>query len=756
MFNKKYKFLHHAINDLKATDPFNGKWESTGNDPQFALQSATGDIPTGWVYMEAKLLRKSADFTAKLYFDYGGGFSEGNSLSIPVTRRGFIKHVFKMPKGVKNFRWDPMQSTGIIQQSMIVLSKITQYERIVRMAIWVGLDLWKFRKTGQAKKHGMTITSMLFNLKKTYAASAKLRVHYEPPAYDLYVMNHDSLTEEDIKAIQQHISQFVNKPKISVLLPTYNTPVKFLSKAIESVINQIYPHWELCIADDASSNIEVRQTLEKYQKLDSRINITFRKTNGHISEATNSALSLATGEYVALLDHDDELALQALYHVALEINNHPEADLIYSDEDKIDTDGNRHDPYFKCDWNPDLFYSHNLITHLGVYRKSLVDKIGGFRKGYEGSQDYDLALRFIKNIPHSHIRHIPHILYHWRVIEGSTAMAMSEKDYASDSAKRAFVDHFSDMPGVQIKDGPFPGSYRVQHPLPELLPKVSLLIPTKDGYEILYKCIESIRDKTTYPNWELIILNNQTTDKKTLDYLNELKDDSRIKVINYNKKFNYSSINNYGAKHASGEILGLLNNDVEVINSEWLSEMVSHALRPEIGAVGAKLFYSDGYVQHAGVIIGLGGYAAHAHRLFPRDHPGYLGRAVLIQNFSAVTAACLIVRREIFDSIGGLDEKNLTVAYNDVDLCLRIQEAGYRNLWTPYAELYHYESYTRGQDDSDSEKKARFNAEKNYMLQRWHTDTWLDPYYNPNLTTDKEDFSVTHNPRVSKPWKKFK
>lgn len=755
MLNKQYKFHYIPINDLKATNSFKGKWESIGNDPQFALQPPAFGYPTGWVYMEAKIIRKSADFTAKLYFDYGSGFSEADSLSVPVTRRGFIKHVFKMPKGIKNLRWDPMQSPGIIQQSMIVMNKITHLERVIRMAIWVGLDLWKFRKTGQAKQHGITAAGLLFNLKKTYAASAKLRVHSEPAAYDLFVVNYDSLNALDIQAIQQHITEFKSKPKISVLLPTYNTPVQLLSSAIESVINQIYPHWELCIADDATTNPEVRQLLEKYEQSDSRIKVAFRETNGHISEATNSALSLATGKFIALLDHDDELALQALYHVALEINNHPEADLIYSDEDKIDINGNRHDPYFKCDWSPDLFYSHNLITHLGVYRKSLVEKIGGFRKGYEGSQDYDLALRFIKEIPSSHIRHIPHVLYHWRVIEGSTAMAMSEKDYAADAAKRAFIDHFSDQPGVLIKDGPFPGSYRIKYPLPAVLPKVSLLIPTKDAYEVLYKCIESIRDKTSYPNWEIIILNNQTSDKKTLGYLNELKKDKRITVLNYNKKFNYSSINNFGAKHAKGEILGLLNNDVEVINDDWLSEMVSHALRPEIGAVGAKLFYSDGYVQHAGVIVGLGGYAAHAHRLFPRDHPGYLGRAVLIQNFSAVTAACLIVRREIFESIKGLDEKNLTVAYNDVDLCLRIQEAGYRNLWTPYAELYHYESYTRGDDAEDSEKKARFNAEKAYMLRRWKTDTWLDPYYNPNLTTDKEDFSVAHKPRISKPWAKF-
>jgi glycosyltransferase involved in cell wall biosynthesis len=543
-----------------------------------------------------------------------------------------------------------------------------------------------------------------------------------------------------VLAIEQQVSVLPRKPLISIIMPVYNPPVAFLRQALDSVIGQIYPHWELCIADDASTDPTVGVLLKHYQGVDSRIKVAFRDTNGHISRASNTALELATGEFIALMDQDDLIPPQALYHVAVEINRYPESDLIYSDEDKINENGERCDPYFKPDWNPDLFYSHNLITHLGVYRTRLVRELGGFRQGLEGSQDYDLALRISSVIPENHIRHIPRVLYHWRIHSESTASAESgNKLYAYTAAQKALTEHLAPV-GGRVESGPFLGTYRVRYPIPEPPPLVSLIIPTRDHVDILRNCIESIRNKTLYRNWEILVIDNQSKEPATLSYLRELVKDPRIHVLKYDAPFNYSAINNFAVNKACGEIIGLLNNDVEVIEPDWLGEMVSHALRREIGAVGAKLLYPDGRIQHSGVILGLGGLAAHAHRFFDWDTPGYCGHSRLIKNYSAVTGACLVVRKSVYQEVGGLDETQLKVAYNDVDFCLRIREAGYRNLYTPYAVLYHHESVSRGYEDTE-EKRARFMAETLFMRGKWGAQLDNDPSYNPNLTTSKEDFS---------------
>ncbi len=738
-------------NDLEAIPGSLGEWRSTGTKPVFNLVSHNQKYPSGWVYMESSLDRKGSNFTAHLYVDTGSGYSGQTGIPIPATRKGKIKHVFRLPQCVRGLYWAPMQSEGMINHKPVIIYKIGQFERIIRMFSWSAFDLWKFRKASQVRLHGLSLATLLFNLQGAYDASAKLRFNFAPPSYEAFIRDYDTLHESDTIAIQKHLKVVQYKPLISVIMPVYNTPEKLLVRAIESVRNQLYPRWELCIADDASTQSGVRNVLERYQ-LDGRIKTVFRSQHGCISTTINSALKIAVGDYVAVLNPRDELAMHALYHVTVEINQHPEADFIYSDEDKIDAANKRHSPFFKCDWNPDLLYSFNYIAHFGVYRRSILIQIGGFRRDYEGGQDYDVALRYIKKIPHAHIHHIPFVIYHCRSSKDTEPL---KQNYAADASLRALRDHFKDQQIRAIKEGLFPGSYRVLYSLPQKPPKVSLLIPTRDGFEILQACIESIRNKTNYPDWEIIILNNQSRDRQTLRYLAEIIKDKRCHVIDYNLPFNYSAINNFGAKCATGEILGLLNNDIEVINPDWLTEMVSHAVRPGIGAVGAKLYYTDGFVQHAGVIIGLGGFAGHAHRLFPSDHPGYTGRAMLTQNFSAVTAACLVLRREVFDIVGGMDDVHLSVAYNDVDLCLRIQNAGYRNLWTPYAELYHRESYTRGDDNDSAKKRARFNDEKKYILRRWHTDIIPDPFYSPNLTLDKEDFSIAHIPRVTLPWAPF-
>ncbi|WP_217907233.1 glycosyltransferase [Janthinobacterium sp. PC23-8] len=567
--------------------------------------------------------------------------------------------------------------------------------------------------------------------------------------YAAWLHRYDVLDDERRAALRTRQEFFAVQPLISVVMPTYNPKPGWLVEVIESVRQQIYPHWELCIADDCSSNAEIRTILERYQREDSRIKVVFRPKNGHISAASNSAIEVATGDWIALLDHDDLLSEQALFWVAEAINQKPDARLIYSDEDKIDADGVRFGAYFKTDWNRPLFYSQNMISHLGVYHAALVREVGGFQVGMEGSQDYDLALRCIERIEDHQIHHIARVLYHWRVHQESTAMSSDAKPYAQMAGERALTAHFARR-GVNATVERVKDSYRVRYALPDHPPLVSLIIPTRNGLELLRTCVQSVLALTTYPNYEILIVDNGSDDPATLDWLRDVQGDQRVRVLRDDRPFNYSALNNGAVRHARGELLGLLNNDLEVITPDWLDEMVSHALQPGIGAVGARLWYPDNTLQHGGVIVGLGGVAGHAHVHMARQHDGYFGRTSLLSAFSAVTAACLVIRKSIFQEVDGLNETDLAVAFNDVDFCLRVRELGYTNMLTPYAELYHYESATRGLDDTP-EKSARFNREVEYMKRRWEPLLQHDPAYSPNLSLLYSDFSLAWPPRSAAP-----
>ncbi|MGD9700700.1 glycosyltransferase family 2 protein, partial [Acinetobacter sp.] len=506
---------------------------------------------------------------------------------------------------------------------------------------------------------------------------------------------------------------------------------------------------EFCIADDASKNQAVRDLLSRHANEDSRIKLVFRKTNGHISAASNSALDLATGEFVALLDNDDLLPEHALFWVAKAIVHNPNIDLIYSDEDKVSESGLRFDPYFKTGWNLDLFYSQNMFSHLGVYRTRLLKEICGFRVGYEGAQDYDLALRCIEIVSSENIYHVPRILYHWRMHEASTSYSADAKPYAMLAGEKVLNDHFKRL-NISAKAELIGFGYRVHYALPTKKPLVTLIIPTRNGFVLLKRCIESILSKTTYDNYEIIIVDNGSDEADTINYLNALKSAPKVHVLSDDRPFNYSKLNNNAVSSARGSILALLNNDVEVISANWLSEMVSMVLQPGVGAVGASLWYPNKTLQHGGVILGLGAarVAGHAHHRIPMGHHGYFGRASLISSFSAVSAACLVVEKKLFQKVGGLNEDDLPVAFNDVDLCLRILAAGYRNVLNPNATLFHHESATRGLEDTP-EKQARFDKEVQYMKERWGDTLLTDPAYSPNLTLDYEDFSLAWPPRAS-------
>lgn len=572
--------------------------------------------------------------------------------------------------------------------------------------------------------------------------------------YQEWVRRHDTLGDDDRRQIREHAKRLSYQPLISIVMPVYNAEEVWLRRAIESVRAQLYERWELCIADDCSVAPHVRHVLEEYNRLgDARIKVTFRDRNGHISAASNSALTLVSGEFVALMDHDDELSEHALYMVAERLDRNPALDLLYSDEDHLDARGGRVAPHFKSAWNPDLFRSLNLISHLGVYRAELVRSAGGFREGYEGSQDYDLALRVIERTAPERIAHIPFVLYHWRETPASESVNVGVKSYARGAALRALGDHLERTSVPATAGAGLAGTNRVVYRLPAPAPSVSLIIATRDRVKLLRQTINDIIYRTDYPTPEIIVVDNRSEDRATLEYLDDLRERSeKIRVLEYDAPFNFSAINNYAAREARGEIIGLLNNDLKVISPGWLREMVSQAARPEVGAVGAKLYYENDTVQHGGIILGLGATAAgHAHKTFPRESCGYVKRACAVQNLSAVTGACLVLRREVFERAGGMNEE-LPIAFNDVDLCLRIRRLGLLIVWTPYAELYHLESASRGTDAS-GENLARLRTETRYMIEKWGAVIGDDPYYNPNLTLDEEDLTVTDRPRVVKPWK---
>ena len=571
-----------------------------------------------------------------------------------------------------------------------------------------------------------------------------------PDEYTAWIQNYDTLTPEAEKRIQGRLEGLNQFPLISVLMPVYNAPERWLIRAIESVRKQLYKNWELCIADDASTSRSTKKILARYARKDKRIKVVYREKNGHISAASNSALEIARGEFVALLDHDDEIRPHALAAVALELNGHPQADIIYSDEDKIDENGSRFEPYFKPDWNPDLFLAQNYLSHLGVYRITLVREVGGFRTGFEGSQDWDLAMRVSERTVPDRIRHIPKILYHWRTVQGSTAIHVGAKNYAVEAAKQVIEGHFVRM-GIDATISPTSGHYwRVIRPIPNPAPKVTLIIPTRNRLNVLRPCIESILQHTTYPFFEILVIDNDSDEPETLAYLANLRKTERCRVLKFPGEFNFSAINNFAVDHTDAPIVGLLNNDLEVSQGDWLNEMVANVVRPEIGCVGAKLYHPNGLIQHAGVVLGVGGVAAHAWQSCPANTSGPAHRVLLQQNYSAVTAACLLVRREVYLQAGGFDAEHLAVAFNDIDFCLKVRAAGYRNFWTPVAELIHHESVSRGSEDTD-EKRERFRKEVEFMMKKWGGALLTDAAYNPNLTLQKSDFSLASPPRTWPP-----
>lgn len=577
--------------------------------------------------------------------------------------------------------------------------------------------------------------------------------------YKSWIARNETLDEADRASIRADIATWQDPPLLSVIMPVYETTESALAEAIASVRRQLYEHWELCIADDASPSSHVAAMLAALAAEEPRIRWMRRDVNGNISAASNSALALARGEWVVLMDHDDLLSETALYRIAREVVDHPDVAIIYSDEDKIDSNGKRYDPYFKADFDQDLFLVQNLINHLGAYRRDLVQQIEGFREGFEGSQDHDLALRALALVGPSKVRHIPAILYHWRQEADRPSFSEAHLERCISASRRAISEVLlAEGRGATVGANPLIADYhRILQPLPAPAPLVSVIVPTRDRHELLDACLEGVLHRTDYPAIEVIIVDNDSSQPQTFALFEKISKDSRVRIMHIPGEFNYSRLNNLAAAQAGGEILLLLNNDIEVIESDWLRELVSHAVRPGIGAVGAKLLYPDDTIQHAGVVLGIGwpgGVAGHVYHRARRDDPSPFGQLAIVRETAAVTGACLAVRRSLFEQVGGLDEGNLKVAFNDVDFCLRLHAAGLRNIWTPFAVLYHKESASRG-DDLTGEKAKRFRREAEYMRERWGALLDNDPFWNPNLSlvTSRRELAEEPRGQPSRPWR---
>ena len=533
--------------------------------------------------------------------------------------------------------------------------------------------------------------------------------------------------------------KFDYNPLISIVVPVYNADREVLEACIDSVLNQSYDNLEICLADDHSTKTETIECLKEYEKKDNRIKVVYREKNGHISEATNSAIEISTGEFIGLLDNDDVLHKDALYEVVKVLNKDKKIDMIYSDEDKIDLNGKRYFPHFKPDFSPDTLLSSNYICHFTVLRKKIVLEIGGFRGEYNGSQDYDMILRCIELSSPEKIYHLPKVVYHWRMHANSTAADPESKLYCYEAGERAIQDHLKRV-GYEATVKmykPFYGYYHVYYTIKDN-PLVSVIIPNKDGKETLKRCIDSLFNVNEYKNIEVIVVENNSTTSEIFDYYKEVQAaHGNVHVVTWpGRTFNYSAINNFGVKEAKGEYLLFLNNDTEMIARDSITELVGHCQLPYTGAAGAKLLYEDDTVQHAGVIIGLGGVANNAFQHIGKMEPGYMQRPLVCANYSAVTGACMMVKKELFEKVNGFDE-DLAVAYNDVDLCLKLRQLGLYNVCDAFSLWHHYESISRGYEDTP-EKKARLEKESEIFRNKWpEIFAKGDPYYSPNFSTDK-------------------
>lgn len=624
------------------------------------------------------------------------------------------------------------KGTLSIRTSGFVINKELHLSRAYYRRERLQALLKKARVVIKTEGFGNFIRAVFRKLKGKVAPTRALPVSYQE------WIKHHLPDEQELR--QQRGYTFENRPLISIVIPLYKTPEHYLTQLIDSVKAQSYGNWELCLSDGSGEHSPIKSMLEQFEAEDERIKVVHNEKQLHISENTNEAIKIASGDYIAFADHDDLLTPNALFENILLINKHPDAEVIYSDEDKVDEEGQYVQPHFKSDFNIDMLCSVNYICHFTVVKRSIIDQVGMLRSEYDGAQDHDFILRCVEAT--SHIYHIPEILYHWRISEDSTSENPESKRYAIDAGKKAVKAHY-DRIGIAatVEDGEYFGLYRTRLQR-KSDPLVSIIIPNKDHIDDLKLCIDSIEEKSTFKNLEYIIIENNSTEDATFDYYDQLKaTNPRVKIVTYEGNFNYSAINNHGASFASGDYYLFMNNDVEIINPETIEELLNYAMREDVGVVGSRLYYPDGTIQHAGVVVGLGGVAAHSFANHVPGDTGYFHRIIVTQDCSAVTAACMMVNRTVFEAVQGFSE-TLAVAFNDIDFCLKVRALGKLIVYNPYAELYHYESKSRGIEDTP-EKIQRFQNEIAVFQSRWSDILEQgDPYYNVNLSLDTQDFSL--------------
>jgi glycosyltransferase involved in cell wall biosynthesis len=723
-----------------------GSWTSTGADPQFLVPVL---IPKGWLRIRLQV-RSSVQARLEILADHGLGF-RADACLVRIELRRTVKRDFfvYLDQPACALRLDPLDAEGDFRLLEF------QVEHVPGPKAFLGAMTRKIKLLHQYGVMGRTLRNGLVMLTRgdLRGIREKILLGLNRPggvgfdAYDRVQAYADwcdrnELSEQDRIDMRNESAGMVDAPLISILTPVYNTPAEYLRLTIESVRRQLYPNWELCLADDASTEPHVRAILEEYAALDPRIRVTFRPKNGNISAASNTALEMARGQYVALLDHDDELAEHALFRMAQAIVADRELDFLYSDEDKLELDGTRVDPFFKPDWSPEYFLSCMYTCHLGVYRTSLVREAGGFRSEFDSAQDYDMALRVMARNPKVH--HVADVLYHWRKLPNSTAVGHSAKPMAHEISRQA-VQSYLDLIGrpAQALHASAIGFHRIRH---KILgnPLVSIVVPTAGREAIirgqktsyLAMCVESIKARSTYRNYEIVVVDNDDLSEEQI----QLLDRHKVRRITFSEPFNLASKMNLGGAKAEGEYLLFLNDDIEVIAPDWIETMLGYAQQPEIGGVGARLYFPDGRLQHVGVTI-LDGNPGHPFYGSPGENPGYFNSNIVARNYAAVTGACFMTKAEVFQEVGGFSEA-FPLNYNDVDLCLRIGAQGYRIVYAPDARLYHHES---------ASKEGVFESELIAFQERWCPAWRRDPFYNPHLSIRHGDFRIAANPPSTEP-----
>ncbi|TAJ95682.1 MAG: glycosyltransferase [Gammaproteobacteria bacterium] len=728
-----------ANTQVKVVAEERGEFQAVGMSPGFALCVDPSEPKEGWYYLEAALVRNTGNREAAIQVDVRDG--ERRIIPIPTNLRGSIREVIRLPDRIESLHWFPTKALGYFSQSDLLLHRISPLESLLRRSFRVLHDCWRYRHDLANVFPGFSMMRFFTNLQDAYLHTAKIRIERQNGAnYSTFIVRHDSLKPKDVSGIKQRIKEFRNKPEISILMVVRDDDAALLESSLGSLNSQLYSNWELIIfrTSTAGHDDSLDTTNSSNRDRIRVISIAAGKDAcGDDANLLNQALHEARGEWVLRLVAGDRLPMHALFHLAAEIDEHCDAQFIYGDDDFYDIE-QRFGPRFKPDWNPDLLTSCNYIGYPALYLRSRLLSIGGYNAGFPGAEDYELVLRYLKGVQDEQIRHVQKVLYHHQV----NTTRLHDEETLHASGLKALELNLQE-PGMEVTDGMASQLYRIHYRVPSPAPSVTIIIPNKNKTGLLRACIDSIFAKTDYPDWDILIVDNDSTQPDMLSYLDKLTAESLVKVLHYNEPFNFSAINNLAARHARGEILVLLNNDVEIISRDWLRELVSHAVRPGIGAVGAKLLYPNGTIQHAGVILGIGGVAAHVHRFLPGDAPGYCHRAMVTQNISAVTGACLAVRKALYFQVGGLDEVNLHVAYNDIDFCLKLLECGYRNIFTPYALLYHHESITRGADDTP-EKIEIHEREYNHMRNKWSEVLASDHAYNSNLSCE----NVYFTPRI--------